>query len=113
MTTAKKDNGLMERLTQFATDVLLVAGGLPDTSVARQIAGNLVSSSMQPAYAYVDAQQARSRDAFIAGMRVCLLEVQNALVALYVLEKLQLVRNAVLTPLFEEAEHLSAIFAKR
>ncbi len=112
MAQEKRDNSLLDRLTQFATDVLALADGLPDTQAAKHLAACLVESSMQPAFAYVDAQQSKSREAFIGGLRQCLIELQNTLVPIYVLEKSRLLRSNMLTALFEEADHLTAIFIK-
>ena len=98
------------RLIELARLSCLVAEALPRTTVGAHIAGQLIRSGTSAAPNYAEAQAAESRKDFIHRMRVCLKELRETHVWLYLIEGLELANCDELQRGREETNQLIAIF---
>lgn len=69
---------LSERLINFAARVGKAVDALPDTRMARHIAGQLVRSGTSPAPNYEEACAAESRADFVHKLAICLKELRES-----------------------------------
>jgi four helix bundle protein len=103
---------LETRLIDFASRVIDVVEGLPDSLAGRALGGQLVRSGTSPALNYGEAQEAESIPDFIHKMKICLKELRETSVALRIIEKRRYFAEGKLTAIMQENNELKAIFSK-
>jgi len=75
---ARKGADIEERLLEFAVRVGKAIDALPDTRLARHIAGQLVRSGTSPAPNYAEACAAESKRDFIHKLAIVLKELRES-----------------------------------
>jgi four helix bundle protein len=103
---------LIERLLDFAVRCGKLVDALPDSRMARHIAGQLIRCSTSPAPNYTEACAAESRGDFVHKLAIVLKELREARVWIRLIQKANLLPNEKLTDLYNEATQLSNIIAK-
>ena len=103
---------LKKRSKQFALDVLALVESLPRTVTTRTIGEQLIRSATGTAANYRAACRSRSDAEFIARIGVALEEADESAFWLEILSESGLTNNSTASRLLDEANQLSAIFAK-
>jgi len=103
---------LRKRSKQFALNVLAFLRTLPRTVTTRSIAGQLIRSATGTAANYRAACRSRSDVEFIARIGVVLEEADESALWLEILVESGLATSREAWRLLDEANQLSAIFAK-
>lgn len=101
---------LETRLIEFASRVMDMAEGLPETYSARHLASQIIRSATSPALNYGEVQGAESREDFIHKMKICQKELRETFVCLKLIEKRNWFANGKLSALIHENNELIAIF---
>ena len=94
---------LADRLLRFAARVCKVAEALPDTRLGRHVAGQIIRSGTSPAPNYEEACAAESRADFLHKMKVVLKELRETRCWLRLIIMTELLVEARLADLIEEA----------
>jgi four helix bundle protein len=108
----RQGDELLERLLEFAARIGKVVDALPDTSMGRHVAGQLVRCGTSPAPNYAEACGAESRKDFVHKLSICLKELQETRCWLQLIIKADLLPEARLFDLLAENVGLSKIVAK-
>jgi four helix bundle protein len=103
---------LSERLLELAARIGKVVDALPDTRLARHVAGQLVRCGTSPAPNYSEACAAESRRDFVHKLRICLKELRECHCWLRLIIKSELLPEPRLAVLRDECEQLSNIIGK-
>lgn len=103
---------LADRLLDFAARSGKVVDALPDTRLARHIAGQLVRSSTSPASNYEEACGAESRKDFIHKLSICLKEMRETRCWVKLIIKSELLPVSQMTSLLDECTQLCNIIGK-
>src|SRR5437588_6196425 len=103
---------LSERLLNFAARCGKAADALPDTRLGRPIAGQLVRCGTSPAPNYDEACAAESRADFVHKLMVCLKEMREARCWIRIMLKAELLSQAQLGDLLDEANQLCNILGQ-
>ena len=103
-------NNLLYRTKQFALRILKLADNLPKTNSGNSISKQVTRSGTSVAANYRAAQRARSRNEFVAKIRIVLEEVDETLFWLELLTESGIVAESKLKLLLKEANELTAIF---
>jgi four helix bundle protein len=104
---------LEKRLIDFAVRVIKLAEGLPKTSIGIHLKGQLNRSGTSPALHYGEAQSAESRNDFIHKMKVCLKELRETRIGLFIVLKAELIKpSPKIGELINESDELISIFVK-
>jgi len=103
---------LKKRSKQFALDVLAFVRSLSPTVTTRTIGEQLIRSASGTAANYRAACRSRSDAEFIARIGVALEEADESALWLEILSESGLTKSAEAVRLLDEANQLSAIFAK-
>ena len=103
---------LSERLLNFAARVGKVADALPDTRLARHIAGQLVRSGTSPAPNYDEACAAESRADFVHKLLVSLKELRESRCWIRLIIKAELLPEDRMGDLLDECCQLCNIFGQ-
>jgi four helix bundle protein len=98
------------RTKVFALRVLKLVGALPKNIEGRAIAGQLVRAGTSVAANYRSACRARSKAEFVATLGVVLEEADETQLWLELIIEANLMSNARVRPLLQEANELVAIF---
>jgi four helix bundle protein len=101
---------LEARLIDFASRVMDLAEGLPQTFSGRHIASQIIRSATSPALNYGEVQGAESREDFVHKMKICQKELRETFVCLKLIEKRKWFAEGKLTSLINENNELIAIF---
>ena len=101
---------LQERTKQFAHRCVKLCASLPKTYLANHIRGQLIRCSTSVASNYRAACLGRSKPEFIAKIGIVLEETDESSFWLEFIIDEKLLKKAIVTPLFEESEELTAIF---
>jgi four helix bundle protein len=109
---AKKLYDLDERLINFASDVLQITEGLPQTVAGKYIAGQLVRCGTAPCLQYAEAQGAESPADFIHKMKVALKELRETFSALRLIRLKNWYAPDFLNATVIENNELISIFVK-
>src|SRR3989442_15255432 len=96
-------NELSERLLDFAARVGRLVDALPDTRLGRHVAGQIIRSGTSPAPNYEEACAAESRADFLHKMKVVLKELRETRCWLRLIIMTELLVEARLADLIEEA----------
>lgn len=108
----RKGADIEERLLEFAVRVGKAIEALPDTRLARHVAGQLVRSGTSPAPNYAEACAAESRRDFIHKLAVVLKELRESSVWIRLIVKSELIPEQRLELLLDECDQLCKIIAK-
>ena len=108
----RRGEELEERLLDFAARVGKVVDALPDTRLARHIAGQLVRSGTSPASNYAEACAAESRRDFTHKLGIVLKELRESRSWVKLIMKADLLPEPRITPLWDEARQLCRIIGK-
>jgi four helix bundle protein len=103
---------LSERLLNFAARVGKVIDALPDTRMGRHIAGQLVGSGTSPAPNYEEACAAESRQDFVHKLKIVLKELRESRCWIRMIIKTELLPQARLTEILDEATQLANIIGQ-
>lgn len=103
---------LLERLLDFAAGAGKLVDALPDTRLARHVAGQLVRCSTSPAANYAEGCVAESKADFIHKLGICLKELRESEVWLRLISKAELLPAGRLLALQSECEQLTKIIAR-
>lgn len=101
-----------DRLLEFAARVGKVVDALPDTRLARHIAGQLIRSGTSPAPNYAEACAAESKRDFIHKLGIALKELRESLTWIRLILKSELLPASRMSPLLDEAQQLCNIVGK-
>ena len=108
----RKGADIEERLLEFAVRVGKAVDALPDTRLARHIAGQLVRSGTSPAPNYAEACAAESKKDFIHKLAIALKELRESSVWIRMIVKSELIPEQRLEQLQDECDQLCRIIAK-
>ena len=104
-----RGDDIAERLLVFATEILLVVGGLPKTLEARHIARQLTRSGTAGGAHYEEARGAESRADFAHKVLLAAKELGESVFWLRLIEKASLSRRPTLGEAIKEGGELTAI----
>ena len=107
-----KPDDLSERLLDLAVRVGKVVDALPDTRLGKHIAGQLVRSGTAPAPNYEEACAAESRRDFIHKVRIALKELRETRCWIKLIMRSELLPEARMSELANEADELCRILAQ-
>ena len=103
---------LEDRLIEFASRVIEMAEGLPETVAGRHLGRQLIRSGTASALGYGEAQGAESRADFIHKMKIGLKELRETMINIKIIRKRKYVADARLDSLLQENNELIAIFVR-
>jgi four helix bundle protein len=103
---------IAERLLKFAVRIIKLVNALPNTIVARHIAGQLIRSGTSCGSNYEESRGAESRADFIHKLGIVLKEIKESRFWLKVIYHAQIIRSEQIELLIKECEELAAIIAK-
>jgi four helix bundle protein len=113
MGTSRQANEALEgRLLEFAASCGKAVDELPDTRMARHVAGQLIRCGTSAAPNYAEACAAESRNDFVHKLGIALKELRESRVWLLMCAKCQLLPPSVLMPLTDECTELMNILGK-
>ena len=107
-----KPDDLSERLLSFAARIGKVVDALPDTRMARHIAGQLVRCGTSPAPNYEEARAAESRADFVHKLAICLKELRECRCWIKLIIKTDLLPEHKVGELLDECEQLCNIMGR-
>ena len=103
------EDDLKKRTKQFALRILKLVAALPRTLAGRTIGGQLVRSGTSVAANYRAACRARSKSEFISRLGVVEEEADESALWLELIMEGQLMKKALVEPLWIEADEIVAI----
>jgi len=103
---------LSDRLLDFAVRVGKVVDALPDTRLARHIAGQLVRSATSPGPNYEEGCAAESRADFIHKLSISLKELRESRFWLRLIIKTELLPDQKMSSLLDESTQLCNIIGQ-
>jgi four helix bundle protein len=103
---------IAERLLKFAIRIIKLVNALPNTIVARHIAGQLIRSGTSCGSNYEESRGAESRADFIHKLAIVLKEIKESRFWLKLIYHAQIMKSEQIELLIEECEELAAIIAK-
>jgi four helix bundle protein len=102
---------LEERLLEYAARVIRLVEKLPDSRAGNHVAGQLLRSGTSPLPNHGEAQAAESRKDFVHKLKICHKELRESRRWLRLIQRVPLLKSALVEPLVEETEELIRIFA--
>ncbi|HIE96592.1 MAG: four helix bundle protein [Fuerstiella sp.] len=108
----RRGEDLEDRLLDFAVRVGKVVDALPDTRLARHIAGQLVRSGTWSAPNYAEACAAESKRDFIHKLGIALKELRESRSWIKLIVKAGVLPAARISPLHDEVQQLCNIVGK-
>jgi four helix bundle protein len=106
-----KGDDILERLVSHGVAVSQLCNSLPKSRASNQIAAQLIRSGTAAAPNYAEARAGESRQDFIHKLGIVLKELNETLVWLRMLQKLETAPVADLDPLISECDQLCRIVA--
>jgi len=107
-----KPEELSDRLLEFAARVGKVVDALPDTRLARHIAGQLVRCGTSPGPNYEEGCAAESRKDFVHKLSICLKELRECRFWIRLIMKTESLPAHKLRNLLDECSQLCSIIAQ-
>lgn len=101
---------LKDRTKRFALRVIKLVEGLPETSAGRTIGKQLVRSGTSVGANYRAACRSRSKAEFVAKIGIVAEEADESAFWMELIMESSLLKPALVTPLHQEADELTAIF---
>ena len=108
----RKGADIKERLLEFAVRLGKAIEALPDTRLARHVAGQLVRSGTSPAPNYAEACAAESRRDVVHKLAIVLKELRESSVWIRLIVKSELIPERRLELLLNECDQHCKIIAK-
>ncbi len=108
----RRGEDLEDRLLEFAARVGKLVDAMPETRLARHIAGQLVRSGTSPAPNYAEACAGESKRDFIHKLGIALKELRESRVWIKLILKAELVPAERMKPLLDEVQQLCNIIGK-
>jgi len=102
---------LEERLLEYAARVIRLVERLPDSRAGNHVAGQLLRSGTSPLPNHGEAQAAESRKDFVHKLKICHKELRESRRWLRLIQRIPLLKAALVEPLVDETEELIRIFA--
>ena len=102
---------LEERLLEYAARVIRLVERLPDSRAGNHVAGQLLRSGTSPLPNHGEAQAAESRKDFVHKLKICHKELRESRRWLRLIQRIPLLKVALVEPLVDETEELIRIFA--
>jgi len=107
----KSNPNLLERLVDFAVNIIQLCEQLPATKAGNHVGGQILRSGTSPAPNYAEAQSAESTDDFIHKLKIALKELRETEVWLKIIQRARLVPpSETLQALIQESNELISIF---
>src|SRR5262245_31237294 len=106
----KRPYDLEERLLEYAARIIRLVERLPDTRAGNHVAGQLLRSGTSALPNHGEAQAAESRRDFLHKLRICLKELRESLRWLRLVQRVPLLKPALVEPLASETDELIRIF---
>ncbi len=106
-----KKYDLEERLLDYASRIISMAGAMPRNRAANHIADQLIRSGTSAYGNHAEAEGAESRDDFIHKMRVCHKELRESRRWMKLVQRANFLPATTLEALLSEADELVLIFA--
>ena len=106
-----KGDDIEDRLIKFAVRIIKLCANLPDIPEGRHIRGQLNRSGTAPAPNYSEARGAESTRDFIHKLGICLKELNETRVWLFIILRSEMIPGARLTDLIQECEELAKIIS--
>jgi four helix bundle protein len=106
-----KGNDIRDRLLAHAVETTRLCADLPKNRATTHIAGQLLRSGTAAAPNYAEARAGESRQDFIHKLGIVLKELNESLVWLEMLRRMEAARPALLEPLITECDQLCRIIA--
>jgi four helix bundle protein len=103
---------LEERLLEYAARIIRLVEQLPANRAGNHVAGQLLRSGTSPLPNHGEAQGAESRRDFVHKLRICHKELRESRRWLRLIQRVPLLKPALVQPLVDETEELIRIFAK-
>jgi four helix bundle protein len=104
-----KGEDIQIRLADFAVNVMVLCDGLAKTFAGRHLGEQLFRSGTASAANYAEVRGAESRNDFIHKLGVVRKELNESLVWLQIIERLELVALEIVAPLRTECDELVRI----
>ena len=108
----RRGDELEDRLLGFAARVGKVVDALPESRLARHVAGQLVRSGTSPAPNYAEACAAESKRDFIHKLGIALKELRESRTWVKLILKAELLPAGRISPLLDEVQQLCNIVGK-
>src|ERR1035437_7525303 len=102
---------LEERLLEYAARVIRLVEQLPDSRAGNHVAGQLLRSGTSPLPNHGAAQAEESRTDLVHKLKMCHKKLGNSRRWLRLIQRVPLLKPALVEPLVEETEELIRIFA--
>lgn len=103
---------LSDRLLDFAARVAKVVDSLPETRLARHVAGQLIRSGTSPVANYEEGCGAESKADFAHKLSICLKELRETRVWLRLIVRAELLPSGRLAELIDESDQLTRILGQ-
>jgi four helix bundle protein len=102
---------LEERLLEYAARFIRLVEQLPDTRAGNHVAGQLLRSGTSPLPNHGEAQAAESRKDFVHKLKICHKELRESRRWLRLIQRVPLLKAALVQSLVDETGELIRIFA--
>jgi four helix bundle protein len=107
----KAQYDLEERLLEYAARIIRLVEQLPTNRTGNHVAGQLLRSGTSALPNHGEAQAAESRRDFIHKMKICHKELRESRRWLHLVQRVPLLKPALVQPLVDETDELVRIFA--
>ncbi len=104
-----RGDDIEERLIDFAVEIILLCGELPNAPAGRHMSGQILRSGTSPAPNYGEARCAESRKDFIHKLKVVLKELNETGIWLKIIRRSGMLPTERVAPLEAECEELCKI----
>lgn len=101
---------LEERLLEYAARIIRLVEKLPQNRAGNHVAGQLLRSGTSPLPNHGEAQGAESRRDFVHTLKICHKELPESRRWLRLIQRVPLLRPALVQPLVDETGELIRIF---
>jgi four helix bundle protein len=101
---------LEERLLEYAARIIRLVEQLPNTRAGNHVAGQLLRAGTSPLPNHDEAQAAESRKDFVHKLKICHKELRESRRWLRLIQRVPLLKPALVEPLLQETEELIRIF---
>ena len=102
---------LEDRLVDFAVRIVKLSAALPRTAAGKHVAGQILRSGTSPAPNYAEARGAESTADFIHKVKIVFKELNETLIWMRVIQRSQLLREALINEILSKNLELCKIFA--
>lgn len=98
-------------MIDFAVRVIKLSASLPKTPAGKHIAGQIIRSGTSPAPNYGEARGAESHADFVHKLGIVLKELNETAIWLRVIERSEMLKPDLLTPIIDENRALCRILS--